>query len=370
MSDGNGAGGGDGYAVRAEGLEKRYGEKRALDGFDLAVREGTVHGLLGPNGAGKTTAVRILSTLVRLDGGRATVAGLDVAAHPREVRARIGLTGQYAAVDEVLTGRQNLEMFGRLFHLGGKRAKLRATELLAQFDLTDAADKGVGKYSGGMRRRLDLAASMILAPAVLFLDEPTTGLDPRSRGEVWESVRALVAGGTTVLLTTQYLEEADKLASRITVIDQGRAIADDTPDGLKSTVGGDRVEVVVAERADIPRAVKVVARVSDGEPESDETELRVHAPVTDRVSALTEVARTLQDEGVRVEDIGLRRPSLDDVFLRLTGHRAEKPGSTESTGSGGIAGNTESTGSGGIAGNTESTGSGGIAGNTEKGAAA
>jgi ABC-2 type transport system ATP-binding protein len=321
MSDGNG----DGYAVRAEGLEKRYGEKRALDGFDLAVRAGTVHGLLGPNGAGKTTAVRILSTLVRLDGGRATVAGLDVARRPREVRSRIGLTGQYAAVDEVLTGRQNLEMFGRLFHLGGRRARLRAAELLDRFDLTDAADKGVGTYSGGMRRRLDLAASMILAPAVLFLDEPTTGLDPRSRGEVWDSVRALVAGGTTVLLTTQYLEEADRLASRITVIDQGRAIADDTPDGLKNTVGGDRVEVVVADRAHIPHAVRAVARVADGEPEADETELRVHAPVTDRVNALTEVARTLQDEGVAVEDIGLRRPSLDDVFLRLTGHRTEPP---------------------------------------------
>ncbi|MEV5807694.1 ATP-binding cassette domain-containing protein [Streptomyces parvulus] len=311
----------DGHAVRAEGLEKRYGGKTALDGFDLAVREGTVHGLLGPNGAGKTTAVRILSTLVKLDGGRAEVAGLDVARQPREVRARIGLTGQYAAVDEVLTGRQNLEMFGRLFHLGGRRARARAVELLDRFDLTAAADLGVGKYSGGMRRRLDLAASMILAPSVLFLDEPTTGLDPRSRGEVWDSVRALVAGGTTVLLTTQYLEEADRLASRITVIDQGRSIADDTPDGLKDLVGGDRVEVVVAERAELPRVVKVVARVCEGEPETDEEALRVHAPVTDRVAALTEVARTLQDEGVAVEDIGLRRPSLDDVFLRLTGHR-------------------------------------------------
>ncbi|RSN44241.1 daunorubicin/doxorubicin resistance ABC transporter ATP-binding protein DrrA [Streptomyces sp. WAC 04229] len=319
----------DGHAVRAEGLEKRYGEKHALDGFDLAVREGTVHGLLGPNGAGKTTAVRILSTLIRLDGGRAEVAGLDVARQPREVRARIGLTGQYAAVDEVLTGRQNLEMFGRLFHLGGRRARARAVELLDQFDLADAADRGVGKYSGGMRRRLDLAASMILAPSVLFLDEPTTGLDPRSRGEVWESVRALVAGGTTVLLTTQYLEEADKLASRITVIDQGRSIADDTPDGLKNLVGGDRVEVVVAERADLARAVKVVARVCEGEPEADEETLRVHAPVTDRVSALTEVARTLQDEGVAVEDIGLRRPSLDDVFLRLTGHRTDRTDRTD-----------------------------------------
>ncbi|MEW2396867.1 ATP-binding cassette domain-containing protein [Streptomyces sp. NPDC046862] len=320
---------GDGYAVRAEGLVKRYGPKRALDGFDLAVREGTVHGLLGPNGAGKTTAVRILSTLVRLDEGHVTVAGLDVARRPRDVRARIGLTGQYAAVDEVLTGRQNLEMFGRLFHLGGKRAGRRAGELLERFDLVDAADKGVGGYSGGMRRRLDLAASMILAPAVLFLDEPTTGLDPRSRGEVWESVRALVADGTTVLLTTQYLEEADRLASRITVIDQGRAIADDTPDGLKGRVGGDRIEVVVTERSDIARVAKVVARVADGEPEAEETESRVHAPVTDRVAALTEVARTLQDKGVAVEDIGLRRPSLDDVFLRLTGHRTETSGTDE-----------------------------------------
>ncbi|SNY76820.1 ABC-2 type transport system ATP-binding protein [Nocardia amikacinitolerans] len=309
------------YAVRAEGLRKRYGDKHALDGFELTVRRGTVHGLLGPNGAGKTTAVRILSTLIRLDDGHATVAGLDVVRQPREVRARIGLTGQYAAVDEVLTGRQNLEMFGRLFHLGGRRAKQRADELLERFDLVDAADRGVGKYSGGMRRRLDLAASMILAPDVLFLDEPTTGLDPRSRGEVWESVRALVADGTTVLLTTQYLEEADRLASRITVIDQGRAIADDTPDGLKNTVGGDLIEVVATEAADLPLVAKVVARVCTGEPDTDDAERRVYAPVTDRVAALTDVARTLQDEGIAVEDIGLRRPSLDDVFLQLTGHR-------------------------------------------------
>ncbi|MFI6216947.1 ATP-binding cassette domain-containing protein [Nocardia brasiliensis] len=311
------------YAVLAEGLEKRYGDKRALDGFDLAVRRGTVHGLLGPNGAGKTTAVRILSTLIRLDGGRATVAGLDVTRQARAVRARIGLTGQYAAVDEVLTGRQNLEMFGRLFHLDGRRARQRAGELLTRFDLVEAADRGVGKYSGGMRRRLDLAASMILAPDVLFLDEPTTGLDPRGRGEVWESVRALVADGTTVLLTTQYLDEADKLASRITVLDRGRAIADDTPDGLKNTVGGDLIEVVVAEAVDLPLAAKVVARVCEGEPDIDEVQRRVHAPVADRVAALTEVARTLQDERIAVEDIGLRRPSLDDVFLHLTGHRTE-----------------------------------------------
>ncbi|GLF97234.1 ATP-binding cassette domain-containing protein [Streptomyces yaizuensis] len=311
------------HAVHAEALEKRYGEKRALDGFDLAVRPGTVHGLLGPNGAGKTTAVRALATLLRFDGGRARVAGIDVAKEPRRVRGRIGVTGQYAAVDELLTGRQNLEMFGRLFHLGGRRAARRATELLERFDLLEAADLSAGGYSGGMRRRLDLAASMILAPDVLFLDEPTTGLDPRGRGEVWEAVRSLVEGGTTVLLTTQYLEEADRLASRITVIDRGRAIADDTPDRLKGRVGGDRIEVVVTDPADLERATAVVARVADSVPETDPFERRVHAPVTDRVAALTEVARTLQDQLIAVEDIGLRRPSLDDVFMRLTGHRTE-----------------------------------------------
>ncbi|MDG4860106.1 ATP-binding cassette domain-containing protein, partial [Streptomyces sp. T-3] len=264
------------YAVQAEALRKTYRSKRevkhALDGFDLTVRKGTVHGLLGPNGAGKTTAVRVLATLLKFDGGRALVAGTDVAKDPRAVRRRIGLTGQYAAVDETLSGRQNLEMFGRLFHLGGRRARLRAGELLEQFDLVEAAGKNAGDYSGGMRRRLDLAASMILAPEVLFLDEPTTGLDPRGRGEVWEAVRALVAGGTTVLLTTQYLEEADKLASRITVIDQGRAIADDTPDGLKNRVGGDRIEVVAAEPADLARVAEVVARVCRGLPATDRPE--------------------------------------------------------------------------------------------------
>ncbi|MFI1825237.1 ATP-binding cassette domain-containing protein [Streptomyces sp. NPDC020412] len=309
------------YSVVAESVEKRYGQKRALDGLDLTVRRGTVHGLLGPNGAGKTTAVRVLATLLKFDAGRAEVAGLDVARDARGVRRRIGLTGQYAAVDEVMSGRQNLEMFGRLFHLDGKRAARRATELLEQFDLVDAADRSAGKYSGGMRRRLDLASSMILAPEVLFLDEPTTGLDPRSRGEVWQAVRDLVAGGTTVLLTTQYLEEADKLASRITVIDNGRAIADDTPDGLKSTVGGDRIEVVVADADGLDAAWRAVARVATGVPEMDREELRVHAAVSDRVAALTDVARTLQDDGVAVEDLGLRRPSLDDVFMRLTGHR-------------------------------------------------
>jgi ABC-2 type transport system ATP-binding protein len=312
---------GEDRAVLADRLEKRYGSTKALDGFDLIIPYRTVYGLLGPNGAGKTTAVRILSTLIRPDGGRAEVAGFDVVRHPMQVRQRIGLAGQYAAVDEILTGRQNLEMFGRLFHLGARAAKQRAIELLEQFDLADAADKGVKQYSGGMRRRLDLAASLILAPQVLFLDEPTAGLDPRSRNEVWDMVRALVAQGATVLLTTQYLEEADRLADRIAVIDSGRTIADDTPANLKDTIGGDSIEVVVAEVADLPAAAKAVAPVCLGEPEIDDDDRRVSGRVTDRVSALTDVARQLQDYGVGVEDISLRRPTLDEVFLRLTGHR-------------------------------------------------
>jgi ABC-2 type transport system ATP-binding protein len=329
------------YAVLAEGLVKRYGGRNALDGLDLAVRRGTVHGLLGPNGAGKTTAVRVLATLVRPDGGRAAVAGHDVAREPARVRRRIGLTGQYAAVDEILTGRQNLEMFGRLFHLGAGRARRRAGELLERFELTEAADRPLRTYSGGMRRRLDLAAGMILAPEVLFLDEPTTGLDPRSRNEVWEAVRSLVAGGTTVLLTTQYLEEADRLADRVTVIERGVRIADDTPAALKSAVGGDRVEVVLHDVADVPAAAGILARVADegARPYADPVERRVHAPVTDRVAALTEVARSLRDEGIGVEDIGLRRPTLDEVFLRLTGHRTDTGTATGTdTGTGTVTG--------------------------------
>lgn len=318
------------HAVLARGMVKRYalkggGEKRALDGLDLAVRRGTVHGLLGPNGAGKTTAVRALATLIRFDSGAAVVAGVDVRRDPGAARRRIGLAGQYAAVDELLTGRQNLEMFARLFHLGGARARRRAAELLASFDLEAAADQGVDGYSGGMRRRLDLAASMILAPEVLFLDEPTTGLDPRGRGEVWGAVRALVAQGTTVLLTTQYLDEADKLASRVTVIDQGRAIADDTPDGLKRTVGGERLEAVAADPAGLPAVAQALARATGATPRTDHADRRVHAPVgpgADGVAALTGAARALQESGTPIEDIGLRRPSLDDVFLRLTGRGA------------------------------------------------
>lgn len=311
------------HAVLAQNLQKYYGDKAALDGFDLSVPPGVVYGLLGPNGAGKTTAVRILATLVRLDGGDAEVAGIDVSRNPAEVRRRIGFVGQYAAVDEILTGRQNLVMFGRLFHLSTKQAARRADELLEQFALTDAADQGVKEYSGGMRRRLDLAASIILAPQVLFLDEPTTGLDPRGRNEVWDAVRSLVARGTTVLLTTQYLDEADQLAARIAVIDAGYVIADDTPGSLKRAIGGDQVDVVVEHVTDIPAAVSAVARATTADPVVDEDNRRVHAPVTERVSALTDVARTLQDQRVAVEDIGLRRPTLDEVFLHLTGHRAE-----------------------------------------------
>jgi ABC-2 type transport system ATP-binding protein len=313
----------DAYAVRAVGLQKRYGEVRALDGFDLAVPTGTIYGLLGPNGAGKTTAVRVLATLIRADGGRAEVAGHDVRTQPRQVRHRIGLAGQHVALDEVLTGRQNLEMFGRLYHLGRHRAAKRSAELLEQFDLTSAADKGVKEYSGGMRRRLDLAASMMLAPRVMFLDEPTTGLDPRGRNEVWASIRALVAGGTTVMLTTQYLDEADQLAARIAVMDVGRVIADDTPTALKNLIGGDRIEVVVQQASDLPAAAKAIARVSATEPQTDEEGRRVSAPVNDRVAALIDVVRALDDERIAIDDIGLRRPTLDDVFLRLTGHRAE-----------------------------------------------
>ncbi|OLT24678.1 daunorubicin/doxorubicin resistance ABC transporter ATP-binding protein DrrA [Actinomadura sp. CNU-125] len=306
------------FAIDAAGLRKTYGETRALDGLDLRVPAGTVHGVLGPNGAGKTTCVRVLATLARPDGGRASVAGHDVVGDPARVRTRIGLVGQYAAVDEVLTGRQNLVMFGRLYHLGGRAARRRADELLERFRLADAADRPAGRYSGGMRRRLDLAAGMILAPAVLFLDEPTTGLDPRGRIEVQDAVRALADGGTTVLLTTQYLEEADRLADEISVIDRGRVIAAGSPDRLKSRLGGDHLRVVVADPGALDRAAEVVARVAGAEPEVDADALTVGAPVPDRVGALTGAVRALDEAGVRVADIGVRRPTLDEVFLHLT----------------------------------------------------
>jgi ABC-2 type transport system ATP-binding protein len=311
--------------IEAAGLVKRYGENPALDGFDLAVPAGTVCGLLGPNGAGKTTAVRILATLLRPDAGRAFVAGADVVDAQHEVRRRIGLSGQEPAVDEILSGRQNLVLFARLNRLDKAAAGRRADGLLEQFGLADAAGKAVKHYSGGMRRRLDLAVTFILAPAVLFLDEPTTGLDPRNRNEVWRAIRSLVAGGTTVLLTTQYLDEADQLADRIVVLDAGRVIAEGTPEELKVRLGGDRLEVVVQDGRDLPAAAAILAGIASGEPEVDREALSVNAPVTRRVAALTEAVRSLADAVIEVRDIGLRRPTLDDVFLELTGHRADTP---------------------------------------------
>jgi ABC-2 type transport system ATP-binding protein len=311
-------------AVLAEGLRKRYGRTTALDGFDLAVAPGTVLGLLGPNGAGKTTAVRVLTTLLLPDGGHAEVAGYDVVRQAAQVRYHVGLLGQHAAVDEILGGRQNLVMFGRLYHLPPAAARRRADELLERFGLAEAADKPARQYSGGMRRRLDLAASLIVAPPVLFLDEPTTGLDPRGRNEVWQAIRALAAGGTTVLLTTQYLDEADRLADRISVIDHGRVIADGAPEELKSRVGGDQIDVVVRGDHDLPAAAAVVGRVAGAQPEVDPRTRRVSAPVRDRVAALTEVVRALDDADIGAEDIALRRPTLDEVFLRLTGHHADQ----------------------------------------------
>ncbi|WP_433438869.1 ATP-binding cassette domain-containing protein [Nonomuraea sp. CA-141351] len=303
-------------AVLAQDLRKTYGEKAALDGIDLDVGRGTVCGLLGPNGAGKTTAVRILTTLLRASGGRAEVAGFDVATHPRQVRRSIGLVGQHAAVDEILTGRQNLELFGRLYHLSAPKARARADELLERFGLDH---KGPAKeYSGGMRRRLDLAASMILAPPVLFLDEPTTGLDPRSRAEIWRAVRELVAGGTTVLLTTQYLEEADQLADRISVIDSGRVVAEGTPDELKAKLGGDRLDVVIHDPARLDEAAGIIGRIASGPAEVDRDTRHVSAPVSERVRALTEVLAALAAAAIEVEDVALRRPTLDEVFLNLT----------------------------------------------------
>ncbi|MGW0548431.1 ATP-binding cassette domain-containing protein [Streptomyces altiplanensis] len=320
--------------IVVEGARKRYGEKRALDGLDLRVGRGTVHGVLGPNGAGKTTIVRILATLLRHDGGRVEVAGYDVRSRAGEVRRRIGLLGQHAAVDEELGGRQNLEMFGRLYHLGARRAGARADELLERFGLADAGRKAVSKYSGGMRRRLDLAASLITDPQVLFLDEPTTGLDPRGRAEVWGAVRSLVGGGATVLLTTQYLEEADQLADRITVVDHGRAVAEGTPDELKGRVGGDRIDVVLRD----VRRLGDAAALLGPDAETDADRRRITAPVTDRMAALTGTVRALETAGIEAEDIALRRPTLDEVFLHLTKETGgSKDGSENENESKGVA---------------------------------
>ncbi|MFC8082529.1 MULTISPECIES: ATP-binding cassette domain-containing protein [Streptomyces] len=307
-------------AITVEGARKRYGSKDALDGLDLTVARGTVHGVLGPNGAGKTTLVRILSTLLRPDAGRIQVAGHDVVAEAYAVRLRIGLLGQHAALDEELGGRQNLEMFGRLHHLGARRARARADELLARFDLTDTGRKPVSAYSGGMRRRLDLAASLITEPEVLFLDEPTTGLDPRGRAEVWDSVRSLVGAGTTVLLTTQYLEEADQLADRISVVDTGRVVADGTADELKAATGGDRVDVVLRDAGQLGAAVALLPLTGV---RVDTDRRLLSAPVTDRMAALSGVVRALEEAGIEAEDVALRRPTLDEVFLHLTDRTKE-----------------------------------------------
>jgi ABC-2 type transport system ATP-binding protein len=311
-------------AILAEGLRKRYSQTTALDGLDLTVPEGTVHGLLGPNGAGKTTAVRILTTLVRADSGRAEVFGLDVVRDAQRLRATIGVTGQYAAVDEKLTGAENLEMFGRLYRLPVRVARARAAELLERFDLVDAAGRLTQTYSGGMRRRLDLAASLIIEPRVLFLDEPTTGLDPRSRIEVWSVIADLVREGATVLLTTQYLEEADRLAGRISVVDHGKVIAEGSSDELKARVGGARVEVVVARGGDLAAAGRALARHATGEVATDDARDVVSAPVSAGAGMLPALIRSLDAAGVPLDDIAVRRPTLDDVFLTLTGRPAEE----------------------------------------------
>jgi ABC-2 type transport system ATP-binding protein len=311
-------------AIVAEGLVKVYrsrkSEVRALNGVDLTVREGTVLGLLGPNGAGKTTTVRILSTLLRPDAGRATVGGFDLQRDEQRIRSVIGLSGQYAAVDENLTGRENLVLFGRLYRLSKRDAEHRAVELLTQFDLNDAADRTVKTYSGGMRRRLDLASALCGRPKLLFLDEPTTGLDPRSRLGMWDVIRALVREGTTILLTTQYLEEADELADTIAVVDAGRIIARGTADELKSQVGGERIEVVVHDRAVLPRAVEIIRRDADGDATVDAHTRRITVPVNGGAKRLVQVVRDLDEAGIGIDDIALRRPTLDDVFLSLTGH--------------------------------------------------
>ncbi len=324
--------------IEAEDLVKVYkarkSEVRALDRLSLQVDEGRVLGLLGPNGAGKTTTVRILATLLRPDSGRATVAGFDVVRQAQALRTVIGLSGQYAAVDENLTGRENLWMFGRLYQMPGTLARQRATELLEQFDLVDAGDRVVKTYSGGMRRRLDLASAIIARPRLLFLDEPTTGLDPRSRLGMWDVIRTLVREGATLLLTTQYLEEADELADGIVVVDHGRIIAQGTADQLKAQVGGERIEVVVRDRTDIPTAIERIRPFGDGDVSVDEHTKRLTLPSTGGAQALVQVVGALSEASIAIDDIGVRRPTLDDVFLSLTGHVAEAeqvPAPTEAT---------------------------------------
>ena len=312
-------------AVIAENLVKTYnnGKVRALDGLSLDVEQGTVLGILGPNGAGKTTTVRILATLLKPDSGKATVGGIDVLSKPDEVRKVIGLSGQYAAVDEILTGYDNLVMFGKLYHLGAKSSIKRAEELLERFNLTEAAKRPIKTYSGGMRRRLDLAASLIVKPKVLFLDEPTTGLDPRGRQDMWGVIKELVQDGTTLLLTTQYLEEADHLANEIAVIDTGKVIARGTADELKRRIGGEHLEIVVEAR-DLVRSKSIIEQIVNVKAEVDESLNSISAPVSTGTAALVEVINSLSAVGINPLDIALKRPSLDDVFLALTGHKAEE----------------------------------------------
>jgi ABC-2 type transport system ATP-binding protein len=310
------------YAIETRDLRKFFGDVHAVDGVDLQVPAGSILGLLGPNGAGKTTTVRILTTLLRPDSGTARVAGLDVIDDENELRSRIGLAGQYAAVDENLTGRENLEMVGRLYHLGRDVARTRATELLAEFELDDAQDRLVRTYSGGMRRRLDLGAALVARPPVLFLDEPTTGLDPRSRLALWETIEQQVAGGTTVLLTTQYLDEADRLADSIAVIDHGRVIAEGTSDELKARVGGERLELTLEDPDQCRASIEVLAPMADERPTTENGVVIV--PLMHRRGSIAEAVRRLDERGVAIDDIALRRPTLDDVFLTLTGHAAEE----------------------------------------------